>query len=76
MRVVTLRGDDPTIEVPIAASWAPNVYVSVLALRGHTVTLFERDSEAGGQMLPLLATDLLQYLPHSGYRSDEGQPGY
>jgi hypothetical protein len=34
-RVVTLRGDDPTIEVPIDKAWAPNVYVSVLALRGR-----------------------------------------
>ncbi|MEO8281465.1 MAG: alpha-2-macroglobulin family protein, partial [Ideonella sp.] len=34
-RVVTLRGDDPTIEVPIQAGWGPNVYVSVLALRGR-----------------------------------------
>lgn len=41
-RVVTLRGDDPTFELtiprpsgPDAASWGPNVYVSVLALRGR-----------------------------------------
>jgi hypothetical protein len=34
-RVVTLRGDDPTVEVPIDKGWAPNVYVSVLALRGR-----------------------------------------
>ena len=34
-RVVTLRGDDPTIELPIQRSWGPNVYVSVLALRGR-----------------------------------------
>ncbi|GAP38796.1 alpha-2-macroglobulin family protein [Piscinibacter sakaiensis] len=34
-RVVTLRGDDPTLELPIASGWAPNVYVSVLALRGR-----------------------------------------
>jgi uncharacterized protein YfaS (alpha-2-macroglobulin family) len=34
-RVVTLRGDDPTIEVKIDKGWAPNVYVSVLALRGR-----------------------------------------
>jgi len=35
LRVVTLRGDDPTLEVPIRAGWSPNVYVSVLALRGR-----------------------------------------
>lgn len=48
-RVVTLQGDDPVIEVPIpnrdaaakngaaadAASWAPNVFASVLVLRGR-----------------------------------------
>ncbi|MEO6030888.1 MAG: MG2 domain-containing protein, partial [Burkholderiaceae bacterium] len=34
-RVVTLRGDDPTLELKIDKSWAPNVYVSVLALRGR-----------------------------------------
>ncbi len=34
-KVVTLRGDDPTIAVKIEKGWAPNVYVSVLALRGR-----------------------------------------
>lgn len=34
-RVVTLRGDDPTVEMKIEAGWGPNVYVSVLALRGR-----------------------------------------
>lgn len=34
-RVVMLRGDDPTISVKIEKGWAPNVYVSVLALRGR-----------------------------------------
>jgi uncharacterized protein YfaS (alpha-2-macroglobulin family) len=34
-RVVTLRGDDPTVEVKIDKAWGPNVYVSVLALRGR-----------------------------------------
>ncbi len=38
-RVLTLRGDDPSIELPIPKaldhSWAPNVYVSVLVLRGR-----------------------------------------
>ena len=34
-RVVTLRGDDPTIELKIEPTWGPNVYVSVLALRGR-----------------------------------------
>lgn len=34
-RVVELRGDDPSIAVKIEKGWAPNVYVSVLALRGR-----------------------------------------
>ncbi|WP_341887804.1 MG2 domain-containing protein [Variovorax sp. YR752] len=34
-RVVTVRGDDPTIQLKIDKAWAPNVYVSVLALRGR-----------------------------------------
>nr|WP_239024429.1 MG2 domain-containing protein [Ramlibacter humi] len=34
-RVVDLRGDDPTIEMKVEEGWAPNVYVSVLALRGR-----------------------------------------
>ncbi len=34
-RVVTLRGDDPTLELKIEPAWGPNVYVSVLALRGR-----------------------------------------
>jgi uncharacterized protein YfaS (alpha-2-macroglobulin family) len=34
-RVVTLRGREPVIEVPIEPGWAPNVYVSVLAVRGR-----------------------------------------
>ena len=34
-RVVTLRGNDPTVELKIDKAWGPNVYVSVLALRGR-----------------------------------------
>jgi uncharacterized protein YfaS (alpha-2-macroglobulin family) len=34
-RTVTLDGRDPTIELPVKAEWAPNVYVSVLAVRGR-----------------------------------------
>jgi uncharacterized protein YfaS (alpha-2-macroglobulin family) len=34
-QVVTLRGDDPTVTLKIEPSWGPNVYVSVLALRGR-----------------------------------------
>lgn len=34
-QVVQLEGKDPTIELPVQAGWGPNVYVSVLALRGR-----------------------------------------
>ncbi len=34
-RVVQLNGQDPTIELKIEDGWGPNVYVSVLALRGR-----------------------------------------
>ncbi len=34
-QVVTLRGDDPTVALTIDKTWGPNVYVSVLALRGR-----------------------------------------
>jgi len=34
-RVVQLRGDDPTVDVKVERNWGPNVYVSVLALRGR-----------------------------------------
>lgn len=32
---VELNGQDPTVTVPVKAEWAPNVYVSVLAVRGR-----------------------------------------
>ena len=34
-RVVQLEGENPTVELKIEDSWGPNVYVSVLALRGR-----------------------------------------
>jgi uncharacterized protein YfaS (alpha-2-macroglobulin family) len=34
-RAVELDGRDPTIELPVKAEWAPNVFVSVLAVRGR-----------------------------------------
>lgn len=34
-QVMQLKGQDPTIELPVQAGWGPNVYVSVLALRGR-----------------------------------------
>ncbi len=33
--VVTLRGNDPTVNVKIEPTWGPNVYVSVMVLRGR-----------------------------------------
>lgn len=37
--VVTLEGDEPVIRIPVSADWGPNVYVSVLALRGRLRSL-------------------------------------
>lgn len=34
-QVMQLEGKDPTIELPVQAGWGPNVFVSVLALRGR-----------------------------------------
>ncbi len=34
-QVVEIRGDDPTISVKIEPDWSPNVFVSVLAVRGR-----------------------------------------
>ncbi|MFC0576878.1 alpha-2-macroglobulin family protein [Paraburkholderia solisilvae] len=34
-RVVQLNGTDPTVELKVDETWGPNVYVSVLALRGR-----------------------------------------
>ena len=34
-RVVQLNGEDPTIALKIEADWGPNVFVSVMALRGR-----------------------------------------
>ena len=34
-RTVELDGRDPTIELPVKPEWAPNVFVSVLAVRGR-----------------------------------------
>lgn len=35
-RVQRLSGREPVVEIPVAGSWAPNVFVSVLAVRGRT----------------------------------------
>ncbi|WP_238347675.1 Ig-like domain-containing alpha-2-macroglobulin family protein [Comamonas piscis] len=34
-QVITLRGDDPTVSLKVQEGWGPNVYVSVMALRGR-----------------------------------------
>src|SRR5215472_11335049 len=34
-RVVPLSGTAPVIELPVDAAWAPNVFVSVLTVRGR-----------------------------------------
>ncbi len=52
-RVLTLRADDPTIELKIDKSWGPNVYVSVLALRGRVRDVPLRSFFAWGWKTPL-----------------------
>ena len=34
-RVVTLSGKSPVLDIPVKASWAPNVFVSALVVRGR-----------------------------------------
>jgi len=34
-RVMTIKGQDPTIAIKIEPDWSPNVYISVLAVRGR-----------------------------------------
>ena len=34
-QVVDVRGDDPTVSIKVESDWAPNVFVSVLAVRGR-----------------------------------------
>lgn len=34
-QVMTIKGDNPVIELPVQESWGPNVYVSALVLRGR-----------------------------------------
>ncbi len=38
-RVMELRGQDPTVSLEIKPEWGPNVYVSVLALRGRLLVV-------------------------------------
>ena len=52
-RVVTLRGDDPVVELEIRPEWAPNVYVSVLAVRGRLRDTSWRALFGGGWREPL-----------------------
>lgn len=33
--LVTLKGTDPVLKIPVSPDWGPNVYVSVLVLRGR-----------------------------------------
>jgi uncharacterized protein YfaS (alpha-2-macroglobulin family) len=45
--VTTLRGREPVVRLPVGQSWAPNVFVSVLAVRGRTATGRRSAAEAG-----------------------------
>ena len=60
--VTELSGRDPVVEVPIKDGYAPNVYVSVLALRGRVGTWRTR------------LADLVHWL-HLPLRVEGGSPG-
>ena len=54
-RLVTLRGSDPTVNLPILPQWGPNVTVTVLALawsqpRGTVVFLFPMGLEGTAEL--------------------------
>jgi len=44
---VQLKGEAPIVEVPIADAYAPNVFVSVLAVRGRVERIKRRGARAG-----------------------------
>ncbi|MFM8333359.1 MAG: alpha-2-macroglobulin family protein, partial [Candidatus Methylumidiphilus sp.] len=48
--VVPLSGKEPVIELPIKANYAPNVYVSVLAVRGRAHDRFAWFRELAGKL--------------------------
>jgi len=55
--VTELSGTDPVVEVPVAANHVPNVYVSVLAVRGR-VAPPQPGGEAGGATQVTALVDL------------------
>lgn len=61
-QVVHLSGKDPIVEVPIKDGYSPNVYVSVLALRGRVGVWRSR------------LADLVRWL-HLPFTIDGGSPG-
>jgi len=50
--VTELNGTDPVVELPLAASYAPNVYVSVLAVRGRASPPSQGGGAAGDAESP------------------------
>ena len=62
-RIVTLRGRDPTVELRIEPGWGPNVYVSVLAVRGRVREVPWYSFFSWGWKAPL---DWFQAFRHEG----------
>jgi uncharacterized protein YfaS (alpha-2-macroglobulin family) len=56
--VTTLSGKDPVVEVPMAGSYAPDVYISVMAVRGRVAGWRLWLTELAGKLkLPFFASD-------------------
>ncbi|KAF5294560.1 hypothetical protein FQA39_LY19337 [Lamprigera yunnana] len=60
-QVMTIRGDDPTVNLKVQEGWGPNVYVSVMALRGGGLLAMCR-------WLQLFHLGLFQVAPANGGR--------
>ncbi len=60
--VTTLRGSEPIVEVPITDADSPNVFVSVLAVRGRVGTFFSWLSDIARRY------DLPDFVPRDGGR--------
>ncbi|HET6470699.1 MAG TPA: MG2 domain-containing protein, partial [Pseudomonadales bacterium] len=60
--VTTLSGREPVVEVPIDAAYAPNVFVSVFAVRGRVGTFFSWLADIARRF------DLPNFIPRDGGR--------
>jgi uncharacterized protein YfaS (alpha-2-macroglobulin family) len=72
--VTTLSGREPVVEVPIDAKYAPNVFISVFAVRGRVGALFSWLADIARRF------DLPNFVPRDGGRPtglvDLGKPAF